>query len=116
LLGAGAEIALWQDQARCAWPKEHPESGPKSSYISENQLRMHTCVEIPLPGTEADLTDLFSYSKEDQSSKLTSLPEFVAHVFNKETRSYYELERLWSDVASIDWVDPDSPLQAEAVG
>lgn len=28
---------------------------------------------------------------------------FVVHVFNQATREYYELERLWSDVAVIDW-------------
>lgn len=34
---------------------------------------------------------------------------FVVHVFHTETRRYYELERLWADVASIDWPDPDAP-------
>jgi ribosome-associated protein len=34
---------------------------------------------------------------------------FVVHVFHTDARSYYELERLWSDVTSIDWPDPDGP-------
>lgn len=34
---------------------------------------------------------------------------FVVHVFHTDARGYYELERLWSDVASIDWPDPDGP-------
>ena len=29
--------------------------------------------------------------------------DFVVHVFHVETRKYYELERLWSDVPRIDW-------------
>ncbi len=40
---------------------------------------------------------------------LSDYGSFVVHVFHTDTRRYYELERLWSDVASIDWPDPDGP-------
>ena len=29
--------------------------------------------------------------------------DFVVHVFLDETREYYDLERLWSDVARVQW-------------
>lgn len=34
---------------------------------------------------------------------------FVVHVFDEDTRRYYELERLWSDVPNLAWIDPDVP-------
>ena len=29
--------------------------------------------------------------------------DVVVHVFQEEARAYYELERLWGDVARVDW-------------
>lgn len=32
--------------------------------------------------------------------------DFVVHVFSEEARRYYDLERLWADVARVDWREP----------
>lgn len=45
---------------------------------------------------------------------LADFGTFVVHVFHTETRQYYELERLWSDVPALDWIDPDAPAVQEA--
>ena len=47
---------------------------------------------------------------------LADYGEFVVHVFHTDTRDYYELERLWSDVASIDWAGSGWPAGARQWG
>lgn len=38
---------------------------------------------------------------------LSDYGTFVTHVFHTDTRAYYELERLWSDVPVVPWAEPE---------
>lgn len=38
--------------------------------------------------------------------------DFVVHVFHRQEREYYDLERLWADADSIDWEASDEPAAA----
>lgn len=43
--------------------------------------------------------------RQHASWVLLDFGDFVVHVFDEETRRYYQLERLWSDAAMIEWED-----------
>ncbi len=43
---------------------------------------------------------------EEANWVLLDFGGFVVHVFLEETRRYYDLERLWSDAAKIEWREP----------
>ena len=45
----------------------------------------------------------------EQQWVLIDYGDVVVHVFTHETRTYYEIERLYRDVPKIEWADPDAP-------
>jgi ribosome-associated protein len=40
---------------------------------------------------------------DDARWVLMDYGDFVVHVFDREARSYYDLERLWGDAQRVDW-------------
>ena len=49
---------------------------------------------------------------DDARWVLLDYGDVVVHVFLDEVREYYSLERLWSDVARLDWDDDHADRSA----
>lgn len=58
--------------------------------------------EVKLAGGEGPLR---IEGLEDATWVLLDFGPFVVHVFHEETRAYYDIERLWSDVARVEYHD-----------
>jgi ribosome-associated protein len=48
----------------------------------------------------------------EQQWVLIDYGDIVVHVFSDETRSFYEIERLYRDAPIVEWVDPEMASRA----
>ena len=76
---------------------------------SNNQRQMQSIreeIEINL-SKESDLKPIRVEGKESEQWVLMDYGVFVVHIFDREWRSFYNLERLWSDQPILDWEKND---------
>jgi ribosome-associated protein len=48
---------------------------------------------------------------ESESWILTDFVDVVVHVFNQESRSYYDLDGLWGDAPRVEWDGAKAPTK-----
>ena len=72
---------------------------------SNNQRHMQSIreeIEMNLV-KESDLKPIRIEGKESEQWMLIDYGIFVVHIFDREWRSFYNLERLWLDQPILDW-------------
>ena len=55
---------------------------------------------------EVGIRPLATEGLDEATWVLVDLGDIVLHVFQRETREYYGLERLWADAPRIPWEEP----------
>ena len=79
-----------------------------TSGVNVRQVRS-ICDEVELAlKIEADVSPRSTEGLGDASWVLLDYGDLVVHVFLRETREYYDLERLWADAPRIAWEPPAS--------
>lgn len=69
------------------------------------------CDEVKLAlEIEADAAPRSTEGLGDASWVLLDYGDLVVHVFLRETREYYDLERLWADAPRVAWGPPASAV------
>jgi len=56
---------------------------------------------------QADVVPLSVEGLDDFAWVLMDYGDFVVHVFLDDTRSYYDLDRLWADAPTVEWLTAD---------
>jgi ribosome-associated protein len=58
-----------------------------------------------IPGLSGNQKPLRIEGRNERRWVLMDYGDVVIHVFLQEVRDYYELERLWADVARVEWAE-----------
>ena len=80
-----------------------------SSSNTRQVRRVAEEVEVAVKGAGGD-GPLRTEGMEDARWILLDFGMFVVHVFHDETRSFYDIERLWSDVPKISFDADGNPI------
>ena len=76
---------------------------------SPRQMRT-VCLDLEEWAGERGVRAFNSDGKESESWMLIDFVDVVVHVFNQESRSFYDLDSLWGDAKRIEWNDqPAAP-------
>ena len=63
---------------------------------------------------EANKRTAFRTSKDDRSTwLLTDFVDVVVHLFEPNTRAYYDLEMLWGDAPKVAWRGPGADAESD---
>jgi ribosome-associated protein len=64
--------------------------------------------EIEELGQPRKFTALHRTGYEGENWILTDFVDVVLHIFNQDSRSYYDLDGLWGDAPRVEWEEPAS--------